>query len=402
MHRKTTFRILSCCLLLALSLPVQAGGGSPASSGTFLPPLPFQTAQSKPALTAALTDGHGAPVIAWTQREAVVGGYTAGTDHLYAARLGPQGWEALGGLLNEDARHNVSRLQAQVGPGGEPWLGWAEDAGIAHVDSTILRRWDGAAWSPAGQYAVRRNLSDAGKSSAFAVLPGSVPFLVWTDIYYPGASADVVQIAHREEPSWVFEKPLNTSLRRHAFYPAAAAAPDGTRYAAWLEGDVAHSEVLVARQRPGGSWTLLGAALNHRPGTYTFAPQMTLTGQGQPVVSWLEDDQGRDHVFVKRWNGQRWEALGASLNVDPLSVAGRPGLAVDQAGNPVVTWAEQRDERPERVYARRWTGRAWTLLGGGPLNTDQTRAFMPSVTVDGQNRAVVAWAQANSVYVKRF
>lgn len=396
------------CLLLALFSPVLAGGGVPFSTGTMLPPLPFQSAGAVPQLTVALTDGSGAPVIAWTQKEATAGSYTGGTDHVYAARLGPQGWEALagqvqGGILNEDARFNASRLQGQVSADGEPWLAWAEDAGIAHVDSTILRGWNGREWSPAGQYTVRRNLSDAGKSSAFAVPPGGVPFLVWTNIYYPGAAADVVQVARRAEPSWVFEKPLNTSLQRHAFAPAAAVSPDGTRFAAWLEGNVATSDVMVARQHPGGAWALLGSALNFRPGTYTFAPTMKLTRAGNPVVAWLEDDGGLDHVFVKRWNGTRWEALGGALNVDSRTVAARPALAVDQAGNPVVTWAEQLEGQPERVYARKWTGRGWTLLGSGPLNTTlKTRAFMPSVTVDGMGRVLVAWTQEDGVFVKRF
>ncbi|RJF75290.1 hypothetical protein D3875_01985 [Deinococcus cavernae] len=388
-------------LITVLTSAAQAGGA--AGQGQGLPPLPQTGRQAPPQLTAAITDGTGAVVIAWSQKEATPGGYTAGTDRLYAARLGPGGWTRLGGLLNEDARHNVSRLQAQLGPDGQPWLSWAEDAGIAHVDSTILSRWDGRAWSASAHYALRRNLSDAGKSSAFAVLPDGVPFLVWVNIYYPGAAAAVVQIAERNEPSWTFGRPLNVSLKNNAFFPAAAAALDGTRYAAWLEGDVARSAVRVARQRPGEPWKLLGDPLNFRTGTYTSAPVMRLTPAGEPVVAWLEDHQGLDHVFVKRWNGMRWVALGAALNVNAQASAARPSLALDQQGQAVVAWAEQRGQEPERVYVRRWTGRTWTLLGGAALNTSlQARAYQPSVTVDGAGHVVVAWCQESGVLVRRF
>ncbi|WP_139806378.1 hypothetical protein [Deinococcus hopiensis] len=359
--------------------------------------------QARPRLTAAVTDGTGAAVIAWTQQEVTAGGYTAGTDHLYAARLDQRGWTSLGGILNEDVRHNASRLQAQVGPDGQPWLGWAEDAGIAHVDSTLLSHWDGHAWSPTAKYALRRNLSDAGKFSAFAVQQNGAPFIVWTNIYYPGALGAVLQVGDRAEPSWSFSPPLNVSLKRHAFFPAAAAGNMATRYAAWMEGDVAHSDLWVAEQRPGGAWTRLGGALNVHPGTYAASPVMKLTREGRPVVAWLEDSGGRDQVFVKRWNGHRWVALGQALNVEPGTLAFRPALALDGQGNPVVTWAEQLGQEPERVYVRRWTGEKWTVLGGRALNTvAKHRAYQPSVTVDGSGHAVVVWCEDARVFVKRF
>ena len=395
----------AACLVLASVLvgTVLAGGsGTPPAHSSSVPSpriaqppaLPLKGRLNAPgrdaSLTALSTDQDGAPVLAWVEHGPAGNG---GADQLRAAHWSGAAWIPMGGALNENPAHNVSQLTAASGPDGRPWLGWSEDAGTAHVDSYLMSRWDGQRWSDPGRYAVRRNLSDAGRSRAFAVTASNTPFLAWTNIYYPGARAGVVQPFTWLGGRWDERAlPLNVSVRSAAFFPAAARSPgqDGTLYAAWLEGDVAHSSVYVKQLERGGAWTPLGGALNSRPRTYTFAPQLA-AGRTGVVAAWLEDQGGIDTLFVRRWTGQRWVPLGAGLNVSAGQFVQRPNLALDLKGNPVVAWVEGQDGA-RRVYAKRWTGRAWTLLGAGALNLKPQRdARSASVTVDGQNRAVVAW-----------
>ncbi len=386
-------------LVLSAALAGGAGGPVTQSPSTIQSPSAVQSPAmngrlnapgTSASLTALSTDQGGEPVLAWVEHRSA-----GGADQLRAARWSGTAWTPLGGVLNENPAHNASQLTASSGPDGRPWLGWSEDAGTAHVDSYLIARWDGQHWSGPGRYAVRRNLSDAGRSRAFAVTASNTPFLAWTNIYYPGASAGVVQPFTWQGERWDEQAaPLNLSLRSAAFFPTVARAggQDNALYAAWLEGDVAHSSVYVKRLTPGGVWTPLGGALNYRPGTYTFAPQLA-AGRAGVVAAWLEDQGGIDNLFVKRWAGQGWVSLGAGLNVSASQLAQRPNLTLDQGGNPLVAWVEGQDGE-RRVYARRWTGRTWTLLGGGALNTHRGRdARSASVTVDGQNRAVVAWCE---------
>lgn len=379
-----------------------AGGGAPV---TWLPPV--QSVARPASLTALTTDPGGNPVLAWVENGPGLAADGRSYDQLRAARWTGGGWQPMGEVLNENRTHNAAQLSAVRGPDGQPWLGWSEDAGTAHVDSYLISRWDGGAWSSASQYAVRRNLSDAGKSRAFTVTALNLPYLTWTNIYYPGASADVVQPFTWQPGSRTWDEhalPLNHTIRSAAFFPAAASGPDGTVYTAWLEGDVAHSDVYVSRRGPDGLWRPVGSALNVRPHTYTFAPQLAVGAAG-PVAAWMEDQGGIDNVFVKRWTGSAWQALGASLNVRPGLPAERPKLALDAGGGPVVAWAEGQPGA-RQVYARRWTGTRWALLGGGPLNGRGHDAFSASVTVDGQGRAVVAWCEGTgmnaAVKVRRF
>ncbi|ULH17102.1 hypothetical protein MF271_18400 (plasmid) [Deinococcus sp. KNUC1210] len=170
--------------ILGLLGTALAGGGT--SPTTTLP----SPSRADATMTALTTGPDGQPVLAWVELSPS-GGEVFG--HLHAVRWNGGGWTALGGLLNENPVHNAWQLSAVHGPDGQPWLGWAEDAGTAHVDSYLMSRWSGSSWSDPGLYAVRRNLSDAGKSRAFTVTTQNQPYLTWTNIYYPGAFAQVVQ-----------------------------------------------------------------------------------------------------------------------------------------------------------------------------------------------------------------
>ncbi|MFC4453861.1 hypothetical protein [Deinococcus sonorensis] len=383
-------------LLTGLGL---AGGGGPTGMQ-----LGGPVSRADATMTALTTDASGAPVVAWVELSPAQG---RPYGHLHAARWDGGQWQPLGGILNENVVHNAWQLSAVRGPDGQPWLGWAEDAGTAHVDSYLISRWDGHAWSSPGTYAVRRNLSDAGKSRAFTVTNDNTPYLTWTNIYFPGAYAQVVQPFSWQGVRWAEnDPPLNHSLKSAAFFPAAARGPDGQVYTAWLEGDVARSNVFVSRRAADGRWTPVGGALNVRPNTYTFDPQLAVGAQG-PVAAWLEDQNGLDTVFVKRWTGQQWTSLGSALNVMPGTLAERPNLALDAAGRPLVAWVEGRGGGPRRVYAKRWDGQRWNVLGGGPLNLAAGHdASSASVTVDAAGRAVVAWCERTGtrrdVIVKRF
>lgn len=385
---------LTVLLGFTLSLGPGRAGGAPGAS-VLLGPPPNSASASALALT---TDRTGAPMLAWIER--------AGHNQLRVARWDGGRWQSLGGVVNENPNHNASQITARTAPGGTVWLGWGEDSAGAHTDSYLLSSWSGQQWSDPSRYAIRRDLSDAGRSRAFTVLPDGRPFIAWTNIYDLEARSTVVQPFSWQGDRWDQRaRPLNRSLQRASFYPSTDAANNGDVYVTWLEGDVARSEVVVSVRR-GATWTPLGPALNGRPNTYTFSPLLRVGPEGRPTVTWLEDRGGIDTVFAKRWTGTAWQALGGALNVNAASLAEAPSLALDRQGRAVVAWAEG-NAGSRRVYARRWTGAGWAALGDGALNLDAHRdAASAAVTIDGQGRVVVAWregaAQGYAVHVRRF
>ena len=419
--------LLLACLLLPSAAPMPAGpesAGSRSASSQSASTVGLNISASGNArLTALGTDGQGRPLLAWTES-------TTQGQGVFVRRLGVQPGEAggaqverwlpLGGNLNEDARHNAAQLTMATGQDGQPSLGWAEDSGTAHVDSYVVSRYDGTAWSDPSAYAVRRNLSDAGRSRAFVPAPVGAKFLApliaWTNIYYPGADGSVVQLLTWNGRGYDSTLPINRSLKQTAFFPAIALRPaagvgpvtDGSpspspgsqpaaqTVVAWLEGNVAASNVYVSVRQAGG-WVPLGGALNVRPHTYTFAPQLRLDAAGFPVVAWQEDLAGVDNLYLKRWTGQTWAQLGGSLNHNPRHLAERSALSLDASGNPVVAWSEERADGLHDVYARRWQNGRWVLLGDPAIRAGAVSggadALSASVTVSGRGQVLVSWCE---------
>lgn len=375
-------RAVSAVLLLFLLGPAQVGAAAQAAPRELAAP-----ATGGPAERTTLVRSGAGLVLAWTER-------TPQATQVRAALLGRgEGtagtgatWRALGGVINGDARFNAAQLRSREGPGGQVWLGWAEDSGEAHVDSWLMSAWTGAAWSDPARYAVRRNLSDAGRSRAFDVLPGNVPTLAWTDVSAPGAVGDVVrplnwQAQGGQDGTWV-AGPVLSDPRAAAFAPDLRVRAGGLRTVTYLQGDFATMGVMTQRETSPGRWTPLGAAVNRAPNTFAADPQLALDAGGNPVVAWIEADPrpegGPDRLFVSRWTGRAWQPLGGALPPAPQS-AEAPALALTPGGEVRAAWLAGG-----QVRAARWTGKAWQSYA----LPDTRQATSPSLSPDGAYLAV--------------
>ena len=353
-------------LAVLISGLTQAGGaGRPVSA---LQELPAPRSAGKALLTALAVNGSGAPVLAWTEQR------PGKNRELRAALFAKNVWTPLGGVLNEGRSFNAAQLTARTGPGGQVWLGWSEDAGIAHVDSYLMSGWNGKAWSSPSEYAVRRNLSDASRSRSFALLPNGTPTLAWTDLGVRGAWAGVVRPLWRQGGTWI-PQTLLSDPGRAGFSPDIAVNRTGRRTVAFLEGDFATMNVRVTREGEGGTWRALGGPLNRRPKSFAASPRVLLTAVGTPLVAWIEEDaSGHDRVHISRWTGQGWEAVGG-----PASSAGAKAedlaFALTRSGAPLLAWLEAGQLR-----AARWNGGGWAAL---PLPTIQ-KATGPSLSANGE------------------
>lgn len=329
--------------------------------------LPPPHTAGKVELTALAKDKTGAPALAWTEEHQ--------SRQVHAATWAGGQWQVLGGIINEDPAFNAAQLMARTDFGGRLWLGWAEDAGIAHVDSWIMSVWDGGAWHiPAAP--VRRNLSDAGRSRSFDVLPSGVPTLAWTDIHVPGAWASAVRPLSWDGKTWQPEAVLN-QLKFAGFNPDIRTQKSGLRTLVFLEGDYASMNVIVMQEQAAGKWQRLGEALNHRKGTFSTAPKLLLSPWGQPLVAWIEANGDLpDRVCVSRWDGQKWVSLGSPAGFKHSAEA----LAVALSTRGVRTaWLEDGV-----LHAAEWDGHRWATL---PLPKTKN-ATGPSLSPDGKYLAV--------------
>jgi hypothetical protein len=169
------------------------------------------------------------------------------------------------------------------------------------------------------------------------------------------------------------------------------------------------------------NWSPVGSgdALNVSATSSVFSPVIVADSNGSLFATWYEvpafDDSAEPSftVHAKRFSGGSWSVLGGGpLNSNPSTRAGSPKIALDSAGNPVVAFDELNYETNVfSVFVKRLDGSTWTLLGdGAPLNVDSTtNAHIPVLAVD-MGSPVVLWFEREApgatspgnVWLKRF
>jgi hypothetical protein len=159
-------------------------------------------------------------------------------------------------------------------------------------------------------------------------------------------------------------------------------ALDGTIAVAWEEAGVGDPPIRYAYLAiwDGAKWrTLSGAALSSSAvvtsaaSTRPLAPQISV---GRSALVALRADK-----TIRSWQGTvgtaGWTALGASLNKDGTKQAGIPSLG---SGGSDVAWIEEPPSYPGTVtvpmstvwgdaYVSEWLNGAWSMVGGGKLNS---------------------------------
>jgi hypothetical protein len=142
-------------------------------------------------------------------------------------------------------------------------------------------------------------------------------------------------------------------------------------------------------------WLPLGGPISAVPGS-TSAENVTMKIDlsGKPVIAWAESDGSSKNIYVRRWNGVDWEALGGALSAigGTNTPADHPALVVDGLNRPIVIWDEATTTSSTstiNLYARRWIGDTWESLPDFPAPGTENQRFNPTAAIDGANNLYV-------------
>jgi len=212
---------------------------------------------------------------------------------------------------------------------------------------------------------------------------------------------------HYHEFGGIVEEAISASVLGDASYePSVAVNPANDYvYVTWRQKswDPDWRDAAYLRYFDGTSWQQLGGSYqdhgisSDNTEENVEAPVVTIAWDGQPIVAYIQDhDTGTDiteSVRVKKWNGAAWLGLDGAVDGRlglPLSYS-RSDLEIDTDTNgwPVVVWRENGDGV---VVCHRWTGAAWTKVGGD-LGFDNG-ANDPDVVCDDAGGIYVVWDQA--------
>ncbi|NNC22188.1 hypothetical protein HJC22_41510, partial [Corallococcus exiguus] len=114
------------------------------------------------------------------------------------------------------------------------------------------------------------------------------------------------------------------------------------------------------------TWLPLGGAISAEGGaTSANEVVLKLDLEEQPIIAWSESDGVARNVYVARWTGTAWSILGGALNglVAAGTDAGHPTLLIDKSNQPIVAWHENSgDGKINNIFSRKWTGSNWETL----------------------------------------
>lgn len=178
----------------------------------------------------------------------------------------------------------------------------------------------------------------------------------------------------------------------------------GTPLVTWVEAACASCEGnIYVKQRVGTSWTQLGGRLNSRPAR---DPVIALDQNGVPYVAFGQGFylEPTSDMYVKVFKNGVWSTLGGALDVNTTYEKRAAKLVIDSNGNPVVAWLEVNVNVPGdiRSYIKRWNGSRWQRVGADFLNGSIYRVYYLSLEIDTSNRPVISYTENDQTFVKRF
>ena len=246
----------------------------------------------------------------------------------------------------------------------------------------------------AGQLSAVQQVSPAGQDAEFPELAvDNAGDAVYAWQVTSGGTGWIQTRTRTAAGSFGATQDLFSPLAQGFFQHQVAVDADGDAVFAWLAFDGTNFSIQARALSKAG---LLANIQTISPaGEDGSAPQLAIDAAGDAVLTWVVQDQ-----LVDRVQARARTAAGLLSPVQTLSDAGRdadlPQVAVDRDGDAVIAWLRS-DGTNERTQAltRSSTG---TLGPDLTLSLQGQRAAQPQVDVGPAGGGVVAWQQTFGSY----
>ncbi|MDB4955591.1 MAG: exported protein of unknown function [Myxococcales bacterium] len=310
-----------------------ASDGEAANDASYDAPIPLLDAYV-PAL----------PVVAWHDN-------VTGNFEIYARQWNGTVWAGLGGSESAGGISNTvgdSEVPSVVlGSDELPIVAWSEYVGS--ISQLYLKRWNGTSWQEIGGSA-----TDLGVSQINGVTTG-------------------------------------------AQLPSLAIDHHGRIVVAWQQTNTAGRLISCLRRWNGSVWEeLAGSASGNCLGSDASAPSIAIDVFDRIVIAWSQSGPSICDVYVKRWTGTTWEALGNSATGNGISGTqntGRPNVLIGTDGNPLIAWPTDFT----LFDVARWDGVAWQRLGT-PAANNLCGTPKPGFTLDPAGQLVLRVATSGATF----
>jgi len=159
----------------------------------------------------------------------------------------------------------------------------------------------------------------------------------------------------------------------------------------------------VSRNFHLGRWVQKGDYINTVESQYSRDPHL-LVHNGVPYLAYREYIGSVYNIFVKTWDGSAWQPIGATLNINSGRDAKQPRIYFDPATDDLYcTWTEYSGSHWQ-IYLKKWDGMNWNAIGGSINENTGWDAYHPDVAIcpDVSPYPIVVQSCNSTVYVRKW
>ncbi len=351
-------------------------------------------------------DGTGSFVVTWHDDR-------AGHSDVYVRRFNSLGQPVGSSLLVNDDGLDASQTNPDVAcdANGAFIVVWEDD----RVDASIYAQRFDANGAPLGaNFPVNVPVDFAFTSRpAVSMSPTGSFTIAWIDVdlYFPEifARAYAGDGTPLTAPLWISDDGTNMDHQR----PAVATSDDSHTVITW--SDAREGSYGIHAQLLGSAGSLVGT--NFRVdgglgGVYDMEPVVAMTTSGALAIAWNDYVDGQRSIYAQ-WFTADGTPIGSNTTVavpESPTVYYRPAITVDGQERATIAWELIRYQAPRQydVMARRYDGSGAPLDNPIVINDDVAACHQlnPEVAANTAGASAVVWEDMRDgnpdVYVKRY
>jgi YD repeat-containing protein len=192
--------------------------------------------------------------------------------------------------------------------------------------------------------------------------------------------------------------------------PVAAMDPSGNFVISWHDTRNDVSDIYAQRFDATGTPVGTNFKVNDDPtGNSQLYPSLAMDNAGNSVICWHDDRDGNRDIYAQRYSAAG-TPLGTNFKVNDdagLMPQSRSAVAVDNSGNFVICWQDDRDFNTD-IYAQRYDAEGNALgpnfrVDDDPLTSLQS---VPQIAMNGTGSFIICWQDDRNtdidVYAQRY
>jgi hypothetical protein len=275
------------------------------------------------------------------------------------------------------------------------------------------QRYDSAGVAVGSNFNVNDDVGPAHQSKARVATEATGKFVItWQDerggnfsIYAQGYSSSGAPV----DTNFRVDDDVGTATQ---YDPTIAADGRGGLVVAWRDSRGGDYDIYAQRYDSAGTPSGANSKVNDDAGTAAqWRPALAVSSCGSFVIAWQDLRSGDYDVYAQMY-GATGVPLGPNLKVNDdagTAYQWHPAVAMDGVGNFVIAWEDEREEFYADVYAQRYDSSGAALGSNFKVNDDDWEAFQrtPHLAMDEAGNFVVTWSDCrytsfDDIYAQRY